>query len=282
MKKVDSPQPENSTSSIGRKTLTSLLFSIRNGINMTHLMVGVIVVMSFFMGSLYTKVQYLEKNGNTLVAGAQIGSGNNAGSGAAAAPQAAPPTKGTASVDDDPVLGDKNAQVTIVEFSDYECPFCKRHFDDTYQQLVKEYVDKGKVKIVYRDFPLSFHEPMASKEAVAANCARKQGGDKKYFEFHDEIFKRTTSNGNGLNDAKIQTIASDLKLNIGTFTSCLSDTANADEVKKDIVDGTAAGASGTPTFLIGKTTGDGNIKGDLVVGAQPFAAFKAVIDPLLQ
>jgi len=180
------------------------------------------------------------------------------------------------------VLGDKNAPITIVEFSDYECPFCKRHFDETLPQLVKNYVDTGKVKIVYRDFPLSFHDPMATKEAIAANCAREQGGDKKYFEFHDEIFKRTTSNGNGLNDEKIQTIAKDLGLNTGKFSTCLSNQAQADEVKKDIADGTAAGASGTPTFVIGKTTSNGEVDGDLVVGAQPFAAFQAVIDPMLQ
>lgn len=248
--------------------------------NLAPVLVVLLIVASFFIGSLYTKVQILEKGGTT-VAGTQAGiGGNNAGAGAAAQPQQ--PTKGVASVDDDPVLGDKNAPVTIVEFSDYECPFCKRHFDETFPQLVKEYVDKGKVKIVYRDFPLSFHDPMATKEAVAANCAKEQGGDKKYFEFHDEIFKRTTSNGNGLNDDKIQTIAKDLDLNTSKFTSCLSSKAMEDEVKKDIADGTAAGASGTPTFVIGKTTSNGEINGDLVVGAQPFAAFQAVIDPMLR
>ena len=201
----------------------------------------------------------------------------------AAAPQPAEDTSPKqVSVDDDPILGDKNAQVTLIEFSDYECPFCKRHFDQTYPQLVKTYVDTGKVKIVFRDFPLSFHDPMATKEAIAANCAREQGADKKYFEFHDEIFKRTTSNGKGLDNEKIKTIATDLKLNINSFSSCLSNKTNEDEVKKDIADGTAAGASGTPTFIIGKSSGNGKVNGDLVVGAQPFTAFQAVIDPLLQ
>jgi protein-disulfide isomerase len=214
------------------------------------------------------------------VAGAAQGANNNQP--AAPAAQAPQVTKGVASIDDDPILGDKNAPVTLIEFSDYECPFCKRHFDSTHPELVKKYIDTGKVKLVFRDFPLSFHEPMASKEAIAASCARDQGGDKKYYEFHDEIFKRTTSNGTGLDDAKIKSIATDLKLNMGTFTTCLSNTSKADEVKKDIADGTAAGASGTPTFLIGKSTSDGKIDGDLVVGAQPFAAFQAVIDPLLK
>lgn len=243
---------------------------------LTPVLVILLIVGAFFLGSLTTKVKMLEKG--AVVAGAQ-GANNNQPDAAAQPPQ---PTKGVASIDDDPILGDKNAPVTIIEFSDYECPFCKRHFEQTHAQLIKSYVDTGKVKIVFRDFPLAFHEPMASKEAVAANCAREQGGDKKYYEFHDEIFKRTTSNGNGLDDAKIQTIATDLKLNIGSFTSCLSNTAQADEVKKDIADGSAAGASGTPTFVIGKSTADGKVDGDLVVGAQPFAAFQAVIDPLLQ
>lgn len=192
------------------------------------------------------------------------------------------PTTGVTSTDDDPVLGDKNAPVTIVEFSDYECPFCKRHFDQTLPQIISTYIDTGKVKLVFRDLPLSFHDPMATKEAVAANCAREQGGDEKYFEFHDEIFKRTISNGNGLDDAKIQTIASDLGLNKSSFDTCLSNPAMEEEVKKDLADAGQAGASGTPTFIIGKSTSTGEITGDLVVGAQPFATFQAIIDPLLK
>ncbi len=244
---------------------------------LTPVLVVLLIIGSFFLGSLTTKVKMLEKSN---VAG--VAQGANNAQPAAAAPQPPQVTKGVASVDDDPILGDKNAPVTIIEFSDYECPFCKRHFDSAHQELVKKYIDTGKAKLVFRDFPLSFHDPMATKEAIAATCARDQDGDKKYYEFHDEIFKRTTSNGNGLDDAKIQAIASDLKLNISTFTSCLSNTAKADEVKNDIADGSAAGASGTPTFLIGKSTSDGKIDGDLLVGAQPFAAFQAVIDPLLK
>lgn len=238
-------------------------------------MIGVIVLGAFLIGSLYSRVQVLENSG----ASAQTQEPASNGNAAAQPPQ---PEKGIASVDGDPVLGNADAPVTIIEFSDYECPFCKRHFDETLPQLVKEYVDTGKVKIVYRDFPLSFHDPMATKEAVAANCAREQGGDKKYFEFHDEIFKRTISNGNGLNDEKIQTIAKDLGLNTSKFTSCLSNQAQADEVKKDLADAAKAGGTGTPTFIIGKSTSNGEIDGDLVVGAQPFAAFQAIIDPLLE
>jgi len=239
------------------------------------ILIGALIIgAGFFGGSIWTENQLLKSGAGKTVLGA-----NTAAQQPAAAP--AQPTTGIASIDDDPVLGDKDAPITIIEFSDYECPFCKRHFDETLPQLVKEYVDTGKAKIVFRDFPLSFHDPMATKEAVAANCAREQGGDTKYFEYHHEIFRRTISNGNGLDDAKLQTIATDLRLNMSTFNTCLSDPAQVSEVKKDIADGSAAGASGTPSFIIGKTTADGNIDGDLVVGAQPFATFQAVIDPLL-
>jgi protein-disulfide isomerase len=186
------------------------------------------------------------------------------------------------SVDDDPVLGDKNAPVTLIEFSDYECPFCKRHFDQTLPQLKKDYIDTGKVKLVYRDFPLSFHDPMATKEAVAANCAREQGGDPTYFKFHDEMFKKTTSNGNGLSDDKVKAIASDLGLNTASFNSCYDAQKSKDEVTKDIAEGSAGGVSGTPGFFIGKSSPDGKITGTPLVGAQPYAAFKTIIDQQLK
>lgn len=239
------------------------------------ILTAALIVAAFLVGSLYTKVQILEKGGVQVQE-----SSNNQQPAVAAQPQQ--PTTGVASVDDDPVLGDKNAPVTMIEFSDYECPFCKRHFDETLPQLIKTYVDTGKVKIVYRDLPLSFHDPMATKEAIAANCARKQGGDSKYFQYHDEIFTRTISNGNGLSESDLTTIATAVGLNVTSFNSCLEDPTQEEEVKKDVADAGKAGATGTPSFVIGKTTSDGNIDGDLVVGAQPFAAFQAVIDPMLQ
>ena len=142
----------------------------------TPVLVILLIIGSFFLGSLTTRVKLLEKGGTTAGAQAPV-------NGQAQAPQPERPTKGVATIDDDPILGDKNAPITIIEFSDYECPFCKRHFTDTYPKLIKEYIDTGKAKLVFRDFPLSFHDPMATKEAVAANCAKEQGGDKKYFDY---------------------------------------------------------------------------------------------------
>ncbi len=185
------------------------------------------------------------------------------------------------SIDDDPVLGDPDAPVTLIEFSDYECPFCKRHFEQTLPQLKKDYIETGKVKLVFRDFPLSFHDPLATTEAMAANCAREQGGDATYFKFHDEIFIRTTSNGNGLSKDQLYTISTELGLNTDNLKSCVEAEKYKDEVSKDLADGSAAGVSGTPGFLIGKSTENGTIEGAPLFGAQPYSAFKVIIDQLL-
>lgn len=104
-----------------------------------------------------------------------------------------------ASVDDDPIEGDSKAGVTLIEFSDYECPFCKRHFSQTLPSLRKDYIDSGKVKLVFRDFiAVPSHNPWATTEAIASNCAREQGGDDAYFKFHDEVYSKTKANGEGL------------------------------------------------------------------------------------
>lgn len=200
------------------------------------------------------------------------------------------------SVDSDAVLGDKNAPVTLIEFSDYECPFCKRHFDQVYPEIKRDYIDTGKVKLVFRDFiAVAGHNPLATSEALAAECAKDQGsdaskagsaglpvsGDAMYYKFHDEIFKKTTSNGNGMPVAYLGTIASNLGLNTGTFQQCLDSAKFSGEVNKDIADAKAAGVTGTPSFFIGKSTSNGTINGTLIIGAQPYAAFKAALDSAL-
>lgn len=198
-------------------------------------------------------------------------------------PQAPPESTGPVkvSLDDDPILGSKDAPVTVVEFSDYECPFCKRHFDQTFTQLKKDYIDTGKVKLVYRDLPLSFHDPNATNQALAANCARDQGGDSMYFKYHDEIFKRTSSNKT-FSDDNLPKIATDLGLNVSNFNACLSSRKYEDEVKKDLADATSAGATGTPTFFVGKSDSGKEIEGTRIVGAQPYSAFQSAIDALLK
>lgn len=203
---------------------------------------------------------------------------------ASPAPQApqAPSGPVKVSVSDNPVLGNKDAKVTLIEFSDYECPFCKRHFTDVYPQIKKDYIDTGKIKLVYRNYPLPFHDPMATYEAKAALCAREQGGDATYFKIHDEMFKQTTSNGTGLSKDKVAQIATSLGLNASAISSCADGTKYDAKVKADIADGSAAGVNGTPSFFVGKSDPSGTITGTIIVGAQPYTAFQAALDPLLK
>ncbi|MDP2838293.1 MAG: thioredoxin domain-containing protein [Candidatus Moranbacteria bacterium] len=184
------------------------------------------------------------------------------------------------SVDDDPVMGDKNAPLTLIEFSDYECPFCKKSFTNLLPDLKKHYIDTGKVKLVYRDFPLSFHAN-AEKEAEAAECARSQSSDAMYFKFHDQIFTKTTAGGTGLALTELPVIAKNLGLNVNQFQQCLDSGRFKDEVAKDMADGSAAGVSGTPSWIIGDSSKDGQIEGQLIIGAQPFSVFKTIIDEKL-
>ncbi len=190
--------------------------------------------------------------------------------------------KATVSIDDDPYLGDKSkAKIAIIEFSDYECPFCKRHFEETYPQIKKEYVDNGTAIMVFRDFPLSFHDPIATQEALAAQCVFAQGGNEEYFKFHDALYNTTTSNI-GLTEAQLLDLAKKAKVDYTKFKKCYDDKQFADEIAKDLADGSAAGISGTPGFIIGKLEADGTVKdGIILAGAYPYATFKATIDKLL-
>jgi len=248
-------------------------------VNKTQLAAYILLVIAaFIIGSLWTKLQYQ----NTSKATGGTANTNTAPQ--APAPQQAPPEDNTpkkVSVDNDPVLGEKNAKVTLIDFTDYECPFCKRYFDDTFVQIKKDYIDTGKIKYVVRDLPLSFHAN-AHKEAQAAECAREQGGDEVYYKYHDEIFKRTTSNGTGLALDKLSVIANDLGLNGNTLQSCLDSEKYKSEVDKDLADAASVGASGTPTFFVGKSGPDGVITGTKIVGAQPYSAFQTEIDKQLK
>lgn len=166
------------------------------------------------------------------------------------------------SADDDPQKGPANAKVTIIEFSDFQCPFCARA-QPTLEQIFQTY--GSKVRLVYRDFPLSFHQN-AQKAAEAAECADEQG---KFWEYHDILF----ANQNALDTESLKKYAAELKLDSQKFNSCLDSGKYGQEVKKDFSDGQSAGVQGTPAFFI---------NGRLVSGAQPFENFKAIIDEELK
>ena len=168
--------------------------------------------------------------------------------------------------DDDTVLGKKNAAVTIIEFTDYQCPFCSRHFTQTFGQIKSEYIDTGKVKYIVRDFPLSIH-PNAPKASEATECADEQG---KFWEMHDALFTKQGLWSSAPNASELfKEYATELTLNAKNFADCLDTGKYTAEVQKDFQDGSTGGVTGTPAFFV---------NGKKLSGAQPFAAFKAAID----
>ncbi|MBI4437381.1 thioredoxin domain-containing protein [Candidatus Uhrbacteria bacterium] len=168
---------------------------------------------------------------------------------------------------DDHIRGDVNAPVTIIEYSDFECPYCQR-FHPTMQQVMAAY--EGKVRWVLRSFPLSFH-PNATPAALAAECAAEQG---KYWEFADKLFE----NRDTLGDALYTQLATDLGLNVSSFSDCYTSEKYADKIQTQAQEGAAAGVSGTPgSFVI---DADGNATP--IKGALPFESVAAAIDAALE
>ena len=197
--------------------------------------------------------------------------------GRVASPQTiAPPGDVLLTVQGLPTLGRGGARVTIVEFSDYQCPFCRRHSSQVFPELVKEYVKAGKVQYVFRDFPIASLHPEAHRLHEAAHCAGEQG---RYWEMHDRIFEDPHRT-----DAKdVVATARALGLDGLRFERCLTSGVHAATVRQGIADGEKARVRGTPTFFLGLTERDGApIRPQrLLVGAQPYPVFKQAIDSLL-
>lgn len=193
--------------------------------------------------------------------------------------QGRPPQPGSAevsvSIAGNLVMGKKDAPVTMIEFSDYQCPFCKRFFETTLPTLKAEYIETGKVRYVFRDFPLDQIHPQARKAAEAAHCAGDQG---KYWEMHDLLFQSQQA----LQVESLKTHARSLRLKGTAFDSCLDRGTYAGEVQKDFDDGVAAGVRGTPSFFIGKTRSDDTIQGVYLSGALPTPVFRQAIDNALR
>ena len=176
----------------------------------------------------------------------------------------------------DPFKGQPDAKLTLVEFSDYQCPFCVRHSRDTLPQLEREYIATGKVKYVFRNFPIESIHPQAFKAHEAANCAGEQG---KYWEMHDRLF----NNQKTMSPKDLLDHAQALSLEMPKFQQCLDSGKHAAKIRKDLADGQKAGVQGTPSFFLALTEpNDGMVKAVRIIrGAQPYAAFKAAIDSIL-
>ncbi len=190
------------------------------------------------------------------------------------APRRGPARPMTAKVEtkDSPSLGDPKAPVTLVEFTDYQCPFCRRFYINTLSEIKKQYIDTGKVRLVLRDLPLGFHAN-ARPAAKAAHCAREQG---KFWEMHDALFE----GGGRLNQKDFVRYAKKIGVEDFSFQECLASDRHKESIDRDIADAGKASIRGTPGFVLGKTT-ENEIEGSFISGAQSFATFKRQIDGLL-
>ena len=211
-----------------------------------------------------------------MLASSSFGSGKAAGDfkqntygtpSAAAQPSAQP---GAASAvkpitADDHLRGNVNASIDIIEYSDFQCPYCLRH-EDTINQLLADYGDK--IRFAYRHFPLTSIHPEAQKAAEASECAAEQG---KFWEMHDKIFQANAADSMSVDVWKQD--AKDLGLKTTQFNDCLDSGKYADKVSQEEQEGQAAGVQGTPATFI---------NGQMISGAVPYSNIKSVIDGLLQ
>ncbi len=179
-------------------------------------------------------------------------------------------------VDDDPMLGDRLAEVTIIEFANFQEPFSRHFWQETFPYIEQEYISSGKVNFVYRDFPLSYHA-YGQKSAEASECADQQDS---YWEYHDFLYSQydewTQAASISVAQAYFKTYAEELGLNTGKFNRCLDSGEMAEEVRKDYREGTNIGLPGAPIFFI-----QGCNVEEMVAGAWPASVFKTKIEEVL-
>jgi protein-disulfide isomerase len=275
-------QPSMSDSPRGVSTMGSSPYSLAamisfflNNAGLIFIALSVFIV-GFLAGSLWTENTLLKKGVGAGIGATQVQA--PAAPGTAAAP--ADPTPAPLSDADwkeilakpAGVIGSNDAKIKMVEFTDYQCPFCSRHYTQTYPSLKKDYIDKGLVQIIYRDQPLPFH-PNSRIGALAARCANDQG---KFEAMHDELFGKQDSWVNLSKDEAIKKfgeLASGIGINGNTLMDCVTTEKHGKEVDEDIALGTRVGANGTPTFFIDK---------GMLVGALPYASFQSALDAALK
>jgi protein-disulfide isomerase len=171
-----------------------------------------------------------------------------------------------------PVVGSADAKVAMVEFTDYQCPFCARFEEHSLPRIKASYVDTGKLKIIVRDLPLDFHEN-AVGAALAAKCAAAQGA-------YEPVRQGLFANQQSLGPPLYKQLAEKSKLDMGKFDACLGDAANAEAIRADSTYAASIGVTGTPSFFIGRVEGNKLVDVQTLVGAQPFETFAAIIDKL--
>lgn len=232
----------------------------------TPILVGALVLFAFFSGNLWTKVKNLEKDKEVVKEEVQQ-------------PQEQvqePQGPEVLGVEDQAeiikdalaVKGPEDAKVTIVEFSEYQCPYCQKYVEAAYQDIMTNYGDQ--VRYIFRDYPLPFH----SNAQIAAEAARCAGDQGQYWDFHDLLFANQ-ADWSALEDSQEALIgyAGQLGLNQLDFTNCLQEGKFTQQIKDDMALGQKVGVSGTPSFFV---------NGQMLVGAQPYSAFEALIKQELE
>ena len=189
-----------------------------------------------------------------------------------AAPQEEAPTRAKiADLSGVAMLGSNSAPITIVEYTDYQCPYCQRFHVTAFAELKKAYIDTGKARFFSKDMPLDFH-PNAMRAAMAARCAGEQG---KFWELRNTM----GANPNSLDMDHIVNFAADLKIDTAALRVCIDSGKYKERVQNDVLEAMRIGASGTPTFIVGRSVGNG-VDGELVVGAMPFQMFDVKLKEL--
>jgi len=190
-------------------------------------------------------------------------------------PNPQPPEPPSAlSTQDETFRGASAATVAIVEYADFECPYCGQYEHEVYPQISKDYIQTGKVKYFYRDMPLPMH-PHSMIASRAARCAGEQG---KFWEMHDSLFAKQ----NLLRDVDMPSRAQELGLDAVKFSECLSSDRYTDELKRSANEGQKMGVDGTPGFFIGTAGPDGKITNlKMILGMRPYDAFKSAIEDSL-
>jgi protein-disulfide isomerase len=236
----------------------------------TPILIGALVIAAFFIGVLFSKVQTMEKGDqgtDQKQAAANLEVGNEAAIPTPSIGEVIPVTA------EDHIIGNLNAPVTIIEYSDFECPFCSR-FHETMHQVMDEYGDQ--VAWVYRHFPLAFHAN-AQKEAEASECVAELGGNDIFWKYIDAIYERSAGNGSGFSLEQLQPLAVEVGVDGYVFQTCLDSDKYAQKVKDDFAAGQAAGVEGTPGNIL--ITADG--QQELIPGAYPIDQLKPIIDKYL-
>ncbi|MDH5574694.1 MAG: DsbA family protein [Nitrospirota bacterium] len=172
------------------------------------------------------------------------------------------------------VLGDPTSGVGIIEFTDFQCPYCKRFHDHTFGKIKEQYIDTRKIQYQIRDFPLDFHDEALSA-AVAARCANEQG---QYWAMHHELFQHQRELGADV----YPKLAAKLGLEESQFMACLNDSTRQNAVEADLAYGKTIGVRGTPNFYVGHIQNGQIMKSERISGAQPFKKFSQIIDALLE